>query len=1328
MTTSELLLKLKELGVRLWVDGEKLRFDAPTGAITAELRDVMVAHKADIIELLKKQAGTVQSGSIPRAERNGNLPLSFAQQRLWILERIEGDLAAYNMSSGFELKGALNTEALRQALETIIERHESLRTTFSMIKDEPVQVIHPNSRFELSIEDLSTYEPEEQETELVRRSQLEAERVFDLTADRMLRARLLKFSEEKHVLLLTMHHIASDGWSRGILLNELHCLYDAYSSGKDAELPELPVQYIDYAVWQRSMLSGKRLEQLLKYWRERLEGLAVLSLPTDHPRPAVLTYEGSRYDFELSSGMSEKLRLLCQETGATMNMLLLAAFQTLLVRYSGQDDIATGTPIAGRNKKDLEHQIGFFVNTLVIRTDFSNDPTFYELLERVREVSLGAYDHGEVPFEKLVEELQPDRHPNLNPFFQVFFQVFHFSNELKLSGLEVIQLPPSGKRVHFDLEMTLREDPNRILGMFRYSTELFERASIERMIGHFLILLEGVVANPDQKISELPLLTASECQHLLKDWNDTAMDYPSDKCIHELFELQAEKTPDAIAAVFEEEALTYRQLNERANQLAHHLIRLGVESETLVGLCLERSMDLIVGILGILKAGGAYVPLDISHPPQRLEFILEDAQVNYLLTHPELREQLPASIEHTILLTAENEAIANGPKENPPCRAKPDQLAYTMYTSGSTGQPKGVQIPHGAVVNFLTSMAVEPGLTAKDRLLSVTTPTFDISVLELLLPIVIGASVDIVSSELSSDAMGLANRLIQTGATVMQATPATWQMLIQAGWEGASNLKVLCGGEALSDKLATELLPRCGELWNMYGPTETTIWSTCLLVSDGGPHGSIDRPIANTQTYLLDQNQQLVPVGIPGELYIGGVGLARGYFNRPDLTAEKFISHIFEDGTSERLYRTGDLCKRHEDGTLEFLGRIDHQVKVRGFRIELGEIEAVLDEYPEISQSVVIVHEGKSGDHRLVAYLKPATDTKPKVSELKSHLGSKLPDYMIPAMYVTLDSFPLNPNGKVDRRALPAPDTSRLELENQYVPPREGLEEQLVSIWREVLLVDKIGIHDNFFDLGGHSLSSVQLVNKIRQSLSKTVRIVDIFQNPTIEKLAHFMTANMESAKSRVQKPLDSDPLKLSFFEIFKDAAKETSDKKSNKMSNKIKNFFLIDDNPLAGIKNRLLQMIARAAPGKFRTRLHRWRGVRISKFAWIGYDCIIETAYPWLVSIGDYSRISMRTTIIAHFAEAESGIESREKPSVCIEDNVWIGPNVTILPNVTIGSGSVVAAGSVVNQSVSPKTLVQGNPAVPKARCGLPFSQKVTYEAFVRNLEPIQVNSDHSS
>jgi len=775
----------------------------------------------------------------------------------------------------------------------------------------------------------------------------------------------------------------------------------------------------------------------------------------------------------------------------------------LLYRYTAQDDIIVGSPIAGRIRVDTEGLIGFFINNLVLRTDLSGNPTFRELLGRVREVALGAYTHQDIPFEKLVEELRPKRDLSRNPLFQVMFALQNTPRfDLKLPGLTLSPFEVDNGTARFDLTLFLAETDGGLTGAVRYSTDLFDAATITRMLGHFSTLLEGVVANPDQRLSDLPLLTNVERQQLVVKWNDTFTDCPMDSCIHQLFEMQVEQTPDAVAAVFEDQELTYQELNHWANQLAHHLQALGVGPETLVGIHVERSLEMVVGLLGILKAGGAYVPLDPAYPKERLAFMLEDAQVPVLLTQERLLPQLPRCEAQVVCLDAGWDAITREREENPGIRVNGDHLAYVIYTSGSTGRPKGVQILHRSLVNCLNSTSQKVGLTDQDTLLAVTTLSFDIAGLEIFLPLVVGARVIVVSREVASDGTQLLKKLTDSGATAMQATPATWRLLLRAGWLGSNRFKVLCGGDTLSQELAGELLNRGCSVWNLYGPTETTIWSATYLVERKEGAIPIGKPIGNTQIYLLDCNLQPVPVGVPGEIYIGGYGLARGYLNQPALTAEKFIPNLFNGERGGRLYKTGDLARYLPDGAIEFLGRTDYQVKISGYRIELEEIEVVIAQHSTVRETVVTVLEDEPGDKRLVAYVVCNQGQIPGTDELHRFVKEKLPTYMVPSAFVILDALPQTPNGKVDRRALPAPDWTRPELESAFVAPVSPIEKVLAGIWAEVLGLERVGIHDNFFDLGGHSLLGTRVISRVLNTLGVEVPLRSLFEVPTVADMA----------------------------------------------------------------------------------------------------------------------------------------------------------------------------------------------------------------------------------
>ena len=1029
-------------------------------------------------------------------------PTSFTQEGLWFLHQLEPESAAYNLQVAIRKEGRVDVELIQRSLNVIVQRHEVLRTSFRMINEQPMQVIASSLFLPLPVVDLRKNSEDERETVVLQLAREELRQPFDLIQGPLIRAKLLWLDEDEYLLLLTMHHLVSDGWSMDVLFQELVTLYEAFSSGQPSPLPELPIQYGDFAVWQREMLQGNILAEHLAYWKKQLSGRpSGLELPADHLRLQDTTSRGSTYHVTLPRELTEALKELSRRERVTLYMTLVASFQTLLYRYTGQDDLVIGTITAGRTQRDTEALIGFFANTLVLRTNLSGNPTFRELLGRVREVILDAQAHQDLPFEYLVKELRPERYAGRNPLFQVLISLKSPLSTLP-SGWTMNQLEIETGASRFDLALDIKDGSEGLVCSFEYSTDLFDRATIVRMAGHLQTLLEAVVADPGRQLAEFPLLTEPERHQILVEWNATAVDYPRNLCIHQLFENQVESTPEAVAVVFEDEHLTYRELNRRANQLAHYLQHLGVGPDVLVGICVERSLDMIVGLLGILKAGGAYLPLDPAFPSERIEFMLEDAQIPVLITQQHLTAQLPNHTARVVCLDTESKTLSLQSETNLLPTAHSDNLAYVIYTSGSTGRPKGVQIIHSAVVNFLLSMREQPGLRAEDTLLAVTTLSFDIAALELFLPLVVGARVVIASQEIVADGTALMEILTRKHITVMQATPVTWRILLTAGWQGNHSLKIICGGEALPPDLAQKLLPKAASLWNIYGPTETTIWSSTCEIEPGEKTITIGRPIANTQMYLLDAHLQPVPIGVSGELYIGGDGLARGYLNRPELTAERFIPHPFSSNSGDRLYKTGDLARYRSDGTIEHLGRLDFQVKIRGYRIELGEIEAVLNQHPAVQQAVVVAREDVPGDKRLVAYLVMKKGLDTTVEDLKHHVTKQVPAYMVPSVFMILDAMPLTPNGKVDRGAFPVPESSRYSSNDSFVVPTLPLHGQLVQIWEELLDARPIGTRDNFFDLGGHSLLAARLVNRIEQDWGKKIPLNTLLADATIERLA----------------------------------------------------------------------------------------------------------------------------------------------------------------------------------------------------------------------------------
>jgi len=1071
-----------------------------------------------LASILDKEGIRPQLAPVKRIPRDGELPLSFAQRRLWLLDQLEPHTATYNIPSWYRLKGKLNVAAFEQSLTEIVRRHEALRTCFLTVDGRPVQKIASPGPLQVSVVDLQGLPEVVREEEAARLAMLHAQQPFDLGKAPLLRASLLKLSPEEHVLLFNIHHIACDGWSLGVFEREFSVLYKAFVQGKASPLPELPIQYADYAVWQQEWLQGKVLQTQLDYWKEKLRGSPpFLQLPTDHPRPPFQTYSGPTVSWVLSAELTEGLRTLSRREGVTLFVTLLAAFQVLLLRYTGQEDIIVGTPIANRTRAEIEGLIGVFMNTLVMRSDLSGNPSFRELLRRAQETALGAYAHQDLPFEKLVEELNPERDLSRSPLFQVLLALQNTQMQpLELSGLEPRRMLASSGTSKFDLSVYAYERPKGLSCDWEFNTDLFNADRIERMAGHLRVLLEGIAAHPEQRLSELPLLTESEKHRLLVELNRTQADVPRGKCIHDLLGEQVERTPEAVALAgpsltqtsSSQVSWTYAGLDQRANELACYLRGLGVGPGVLVAVCIERTVEMVVGLLAVLKAGGAYVPLDPAYPPERLAFILEDTQLPVVLTQQSLAALLPSHQARIVCLDDPNlrveiQKLAGDDfrfSRNP---QDPSHLAYVLYTSGSTGKPKGVEICHRAVVNFLNSMREVPGMEAQDTLLSVTTLSFDIFGLEVWLPLITGAKVVIAPEEVARDGRELAALMRRSGATVMQATPSTWRLLLESGWEGDPHLKILCGGEAWPAQLAEQLLPRCASLWNMYGPTETTIWSAVYEVGKGKPV-LIGRPIANTQFYVVDGHMQPVPLGVPGELLIGGEGLARGYLNRPELTAEKFIANPFSSEAGSRLYRTGDLVRYLADGTLEFLGRIDQQVKIRGFRIELEEIESVLRTHSGVADAVVVVRED-GGDQRLVAYVVPLRESDGRPAELRDFLKAKLPVYMVPTTYIMLEKLPLTPNGKVDRKALPLSGHTRIETESASGMPRDMLEQLLMQLWKRILGVRHVGLGDDFFDLGGHSFAAVRLFSEIERLTGKKLPLATLFQASKLGELAEIL-------------------------------------------------------------------------------------------------------------------------------------------------------------------------------------------------------------------------------
>ncbi|MDJ0729381.1 MAG: non-ribosomal peptide synthase/polyketide synthase [Crocosphaera sp.] len=1075
-----------------------------------------------VIKHLKQEGLTWQEQPILVRNKTTNLPLSFAQTRLWFLDKFEPNSPFYNIPLALKLVGELNKNALEKSLKQIIDRHEILRTNFITIEEVAHQVVKDKMTWEMSVIDLQGQENAQELAQEL--AQKDAITPFDLEQDPLIRGTLLLLSDREQVLLLCMHHIISDGWSVGILLEELRELYNNYTQDITPQLKPLPIQYGDFTLWQREWLQGERLNHQLQYWQHKLAGSpALLALPTDKPRPAKQSFAGSHYKFELSSEITEKLIELSRKQGVTLFMTLLAAFKTLLYRYSEQEDILVGTPINNRNHSQIEGLIGFFVNTLVLRTDLSGNPSFNDLLSRVRETAIDAYAHQDLPFEMLVEALQPERDLSHAPLFQVDFLLQNEPlSEIALSGLTTSTLSTESTVAKFDLTLGMENTSTGLVGAWEYNTDLFESPTIERMTGHLISLLEAIVANAEQKIGELPLLTTLEQEQILKQWNHTESDYPVEQCVHHLFEDQVKRTPDAVAVCFEGQSLTYQQLNQQANQLAHYLQELGVGSEVFVGLYLERSLSMIVALLAVLKAGGAYVPLDPDYPAKRLAYIAQDSQFNLLITQTSLENTLPIEGLTVICVDQISETLKTQKRDNPVSQVKPENLACLLYTSGSTGKPKGVMLAHEALVSHSWAISEVFGLSSRDRVLQFASFSFDVAAEEIFPTWLTGGTVVLRPVQMFATLTDFADFIESQAITVINITPAYWHEWAVAVSQGMAtvpmSLRVAAvGGDAVIPETVTIWKKWVGKrvnCINVYGPTEASVTAIVhdLLDNEAETINSvlIGRPIANTKAYILDTNLQPVPVGVRGELHLCGTRLARGYLHRPQLTAEKFIDNPFDQGGS-RLYKTGDVACYLPDGSIECFGRIDNQVKIRGFRIELGEIEAILNQNPEIQTSCVIIREDTPGDKYLVAYVVAHDERVPLISDLRQYLSNQLPLYMVPQAFVFLEALPLTPNRKVDRRALPAPDLYSDRRDN-YVPPRNPIEEILTQIWTEILKVEQVGIHDNFFELGGHSLLATQLVSRIRGLFKVEMPLRSVFGAATVAELAAVISQLQQQA------------------------------------------------------------------------------------------------------------------------------------------------------------------------------------------------------------------------
>ncbi|EEF60272.1 non-ribosomal peptide synthetase [Pedosphaera parvula] len=1058
----------------------------------------------------------------PHPETGGEVyvaPPSFSQQRLWMMHQLDPASPVYVLPAAFRITGKIDVNALEGALNEILRRHEVLRTTFSFENGELMQIIAPSMELHLKKMDLQQIPETELEGEIVRLIHVEMRRPFNLAEGPLVRAALMKLSAEQHVLVLNLNHMVADGMSCGLMGRELEKLYAAFTKGQLSPLPPLPLQYADYTIWERRCMQGELLKSQLAYWKEQLGGAPpVLEIPADRPRPARQTFNGALLPIELSLSATNALKALSRREQASLFMTLLAAYKVLLFRYTGQADMLVGAPVANRGQEELEPMIGFFVNLLIFRTSLSPNQSFRNCLQQVRDVTSAAYVHKDLPFEKLVEELRPERDPSYHPLFQVMFALHAAPIDLDLIDLKCETIPVDNGAAKFDLYFELWEADGCVRGRIEYNTDLFDQSRIVRMAGHFKALLEGIVANPDQLISELPLLTEPERRQVLLEWNNTGRAFSQDQCVHELFEAQVARTPQTVALTCGQQSLSYAELNSRADRLAEQLLTWGVRPETLVGVCLERSPVLLTALLAILKAGGAYVPLDPDYPKDRLQFVLQDAHAPLLLTQKEFADHFALPDMQVVCLDKESSEVLQGPEpeiqsNDPNSQTRPslNQLAYVLYTSGSTGRPKGVLIEHRSVVNLL-GWAHE--LYTREELAGVLASTsvcFDLSVFEFFVPLSCGGRVI-----LAENALELPQLPASGEVTLLNTVPSAMAELLRTRGLPASVRVVNLAGEPLSPQLVDELYrtqPCVRKVYDLYGPTEDTVYTTCALRRPGAP-ATIGRPLANKQVYILNEQQEPVPVGVPGELFIGGSGLARGYLHQAQLTSEKFIPHPFSADPSARLYRTGDLAAYLPDGNIEFIGRTDHQVKLRGFRIEFGEIEAVLTQHSAIREAVITLQGESSNNKQLVAYL--AIDPGRTITENELHLFTRerLPDYMVPSTFLTLDALPRTPNGKIDRKALTTSGAGRLDPGQEFVSPLTTVQKQLAEIWENVLEIPQVGIHDNFFHLGGHSVLAMRVSSRMCEAFNLEISMVALFEAPTIAELAEMIEDEMLSGKA----------------------------------------------------------------------------------------------------------------------------------------------------------------------------------------------------------------------
>ncbi|QQE72804.1 amino acid adenylation domain-containing protein [Brevibacillus composti] len=1072
------------------------------------------AAKQLLLEKRLKGKGKTSSPApaIKRRENRELAAVSYPQERMWFVNQLQPESAAYNVPGALRLTGEVDVAALKKSIDEIIRRHDVLRTTFRAVDGRLVQIIEKEMQFDWRVDDLRHFPQEKREEERIRAEAEMACLSFALDQGPLIGMRLLRVADDEHILLLTVHHIIFDGWSIGIFVRELASLYRAYSKGEEASLPELVIQYGDYAEWQRNVwLEQTEMDKQLSYWREKLKGMpAALDLPTDRVRPPVQTFRGAAKTFALPADLKRRLEALGRQEGATLFMTLLAAFKTLVYRYSGQSDLVIGTPIAGRKHRETESLIGLFLNLLALRTDVSGELSFRDLLRRVKQVTLEAYANQDIPFEKLVEELKPERDLSRHPLFQAMFVLQNApvpSLEWEELRIEIQELETGTAK--FDLNVWMTETAEGLTGTWEYNTDLFDEQTIVQMAGHFENILRTVADDADQKLAELPILTDRDLQ-VLQEWATGPQVEMPETTIHELIEARSAETPDRIALVFRERQMTYADLDAEANRLAHYILERSAGTDPFIGVYLERSLEMVIALLAVLKANRAYVPIDPEYPEERIRYMLEDSRVSLILTQSRLRESLPAGID-AICLDRDRRLWTGMSPRKPEGTSSPDQEMYMIYTSGSTGKPKGVINNHRGVVNRLLWMQQEYRLTEGDRVLQKTPFSFDVSVWEFFWPLLAGAQLVIAEPGGHRDSSYLVRLIQEQQITTLHFVPSMLQIFLEHPESSrcTSLQRVICSGEALTAQLQKAFYERLDAgLYNLYGPTEAAVDVTEWKCQKHDPNTvvPIGYPISNTRILVLDARLQPVPIGVVGELHIGGVQVAKGYHNRPELTAERFIPDPFSSEPGARLYKTGDLARFRWDGSIEYMGRMDNQVKLRGLRIELDEIAATLEQHKDVRQAVVLVRDASPEDKRLEAYLlleKNAAAWEAK--EWRDYLKKRLPEYMVPGRFIAVEEMPLTANGKLDRGALLKMAGEPVLPQEAYVAPRNAVEEVLAEIWRDVLGTERVGVHDDFFELGGHSLLATQIATRVAQVLHSELPLIPFFHHPTVAGAAELI-------------------------------------------------------------------------------------------------------------------------------------------------------------------------------------------------------------------------------